>query len=577
MCKLKAIVKGESLKLSYKSIYDCIEQMVYKYTNRVAFKFIEDYSYLEILKRTNKTANYFKSKGIKKNQVVAIDLNKDIDFVICVFALMKLHATCLIIGENIIHSNFDFYINDANISHLICYSKCELCDYVNIINFDITDCEKYYELEMHTCAEDSIDDIAFIFYTSGTTGMPQKVGISHGNILNDTCVETARPVLELEDIFLLTSPKTSLRITGEIFYPFFAGVKNVICTDETSRNIKEILSIMIEEKITVFFAVPTMLRELVKFKEFWKKNSLRMIQSLGESLDTELLKKLLDETSATIYNVYGQTEAGMCSTYAISKDDVIIYCGLPVPNRNLYILNENKELVDVNIEGDIYIGGKYLNYKNLNIGGGINFEGDVLYCTGDRGYITETGMLGHCGRNDDVCKIGGMKINLNDVTSVVLQIDEVKNALSFDYKTQTSHYIVCVYETKGRNFISRKEIINQIDKKLPQYMIPSRFICVDKMPVNSSGKLNRTEIKEIAISEIEKRNTVESSIGLEEITKLIGENSISIDISKTLTENGMNSLQIVMIYAEMEKRFVRPLEITDMKEITVEELLWNIK
>lgn len=112
-----------------------------------------------------------------------------------------------------------------------------------------------------------------------------------------------------------SSPKASIRITGEIFYPFFAGVKNIICTDETAKNIKELLPIIVDEKITVFFAVPTMLRELVKFKEFWRKNSLRMIQSLGELLDEELMRRLSAETLATVYNIYGQTEAGMCSTY----------------------------------------------------------------------------------------------------------------------------------------------------------------------------------------------------------------------------------------------------------------------
>eukprot|EP00833_Pecoramyces_ruminatium_P009152 jgi/Orpsp1_1/1183184/evm.model.c7180000084208.1 len=349
---------------------------------------------------------------------------------------------------------------------------------------DLFDKEVLYEyrLENHNynenCQEliniNKSDDISCIFFTSGTTGKPKGILISHDNLINYGYSNSA--VESLKDQINNTIPATRIR-----YY-------------------------MNNEKFRESLA------------------TLKVLLFGGEGSTFEFLQYLIRFTEASVYLCYGMTESTSEATLGvITREEIIkgeiLTIGEPIYNDKIYILDHQLKPVPVGVEGDIYISGLsicqgYLNQEELTnkvlmdcpysyyTKKNSSMVKQKMYKTGDIGKWTNDGRIIHLGRADFQIKIRGQRVEIGEIEHAIKEIDGIDYTVVIDRmkKENKEKYLIGYYISKGR--ITESFIKNHLKSKLPTYMIPTYLIEIDKIPMTAHGKLDLKALPEPNLNEI---------------------------------------------------------------------------
>ncbi|WP_018765022.1 MupA/Atu3671 family FMN-dependent luciferase-like monooxygenase [Bacillus sp. 105MF] len=271
-------------------------------------------------------------------------------------------------------------------------------------------------------------------------------------------------------------------------------------------------------KVTMMQTTPSLLKALINDPFSYKFiNSLRKILIGGEALPLTLMKDIQGMTDAEIFNMYGPTETTVWSSVKkISKNDKVVSVGRGITNTQIYILNDLKKLVPVGVSGEVCIAGAgvskgYLNNDKLT---NENFifnpfsykKGDLLYRTGDIGFISQDGSLHIIGRKDNQVKLRGHRIELGEIEELLRKIKGVNEAVVI-LDNDSSQLVAYVESTIELDQNQLKEKMSQM---VPEYMIPSNFIKLKQIPLSANGKIDRkklTSIKNITTIDEGKRPT----------------------------------------------------------------------
>ncbi|MGB7606334.1 MAG: non-ribosomal peptide synthetase [Lutisporaceae bacterium] len=593
---MNSILEAKRYIFDYnKGLNKYFEEAVEKYADLIALKFeAKTLTYLGLNELSNQLANFLVRKGICPGSNIGIYFNRSIELTVSVLAVLKAGCTCILLDKSIPNDRINLIMGDIPLNYVICDRDFANKFYYNgkVIICDLEMSYPYNESKTNLNIKTNTDDASFIFYTSGSTGEPKGVIISHGGIINDSLPAVAEPALNQEDCFLMTSPVGSMRITGELFYPWFAGAKVVILRESLTNDIEKNIDIINEEKVSVMFIVPTMLRELLNNRRFSKCQSLRYVQSLGERLPQYLRDKFYSKLNVGLVNVYGQTEAGCCTIYDCDykTSHKYVKSGKQVMNRAIYILDEDLKTVASGEIGKIFIGGDYLatGYFNDPALTSERFisdpfsghSGAVMYMTGDIGRITEDGQLEYLGRIDQIVKIGGMRLSLLEVESAILSFSEIEDVVVKAVENNRNEiFLVAVIETKAEEDVRNIEWRTQLGKKLPHYMIPSRYIYIKELPKLINGKINHKEVLKmisvdsiVVLDETNKPQT-ETERKLADIwSKLLVINMKNIRLSDRFLELGGNSITTVICTVEIEKEFNKQVKAAILYSYNFREL-----
>jgi amino acid adenylation domain-containing protein len=549
------------------------ENVVKTYHNQIAVKFGEkSLCFSELNKLSNQYAHYLIENGLKSGEGVGICFNRSIELVITIFALLKIGSIGVFIDPDLPKERIEYMLNHARVNKVITNQK-KLKTPLDLFEIHITDLEQIrgINIKHSIIPTNHIDEVAFIFYTSGSSGQPKGVKITHGGILNDSHPDIALPSLTSEDCLLMTSPTGSIRLTGELFYPLFSGSKIVILEDKDSTNVHTLIEKIVDERVTVVFVVPTLLRSLLETDEIKKCESLKYVQSMGEKLPLELRQKFNEKLNASLVNVYGQTETGMCTIHYCKPLDNNSYniVGTNVKNRSILILAEDMTPVKVGEIGEIYISGKYLSNGYFDDNDFTNERfilhpstGLTIYKTGDTGRITKENQLEYLGRIDQVVKIGGMRVSLIEVETLLLAFYDVRDvAVKAVNNMRNEINLVAVVEMIENVRFSNSTWRNRLIDKVASYMIPNQFIQLEKLPKLMNGKLDHQLISQIIKKELNKENStgfLTNTTG-SELAKLWS-HILSVDLNKigpstSFLELGGNSILAANCVVEMEKLY----------------------
>ncbi|KAJ1973094.1 hypothetical protein H4R34_005191, partial [Dimargaris verticillata] len=437
-------------------------------------------TYLELMAQVDCVATSLHRHGVQPQQRVAVLVSNHSDTVVTLLALWALGAVYVPVDGQLPTARQQYMIETAECT-LVINTVPSLCDWPGAICFEdmlsATHSNQAFPFPTHQfCA----DDWAYIIFTSGTTGKPKGVPIRHAGLIN-----------LLSRGFEAMCPVVGTRVLQGFAASFDASLLTTtiaLCHRSTLVQNYGDMSTAIGLVETAAMT-PSMLASLDRFHT----KRLNYIQLGGETVSTDLIHKW--HRRCQLYNGYGPTETTMVSHIVRLLPDRRVTIGRSIPNVPCYILDSHRNVVPVGVIGEIFIGGPgvspgYLNRPDLNATKFIAnpFGNCTLYATGDLGRWLSNGEVECLGRMDDQVKVRGYRIELAEVTSVLLAQPGVTAVAVQVYDKQ-------VVAFAAPTDIDTKTVLHALTTQLPHYMVPNHIVPVSSIPQTANGKLDARALK----------------------------------------------------------------------------------
>ena len=547
-----------------KNIIEIFEEQVVKNEDEIALVYKENqFTYKELNKIVNKFARFLKEQGINRNDIVGVYMNKNYWFIISILAIQKLGAAYTPMHPEYPEERVNYILNDCNSKVLITDQEISNKEY-KIINPNQISLDSFEDTNLNE--EFDSNTLCYVIYTSGSTGKPKGVMLTHRNLINF--------VYNFNDAFNTKFSRNDncLSLTNisfdvsvcEIFTPLTLGATLVIYPENTLTDIHMLCDLIEKEKITFLYLPPSVLKDVYEFikannYKFYVEKMLVGVEAI-KNLDLNNLLSLNENLE--IVNGYGPTEATICSTFykyeLNKKNDEIVPIGYPLKNNDIYIINKFNNLQPVRIPGELIISGDsvslgYLNnpekteesFKKLP-----KFKSDIFYKTGDISYWNEKGFLNFIGRQDSQIKFRGHRIELNEINNNIKMIKGVTNSITV-LKNINGIPCICSYLSNDDNIITEDYVKIKLNEILPYYMIPTHVVCMEQLPINKSGKVDKKSLPEI---ELKKNNVIMAETETQKflvakISKLLNIDKVSID--DDFFTIGMDSLLAIRFSMEI--------------------------
>ena len=440
-------------------------------------------SYETLNNEANQLAHLLISKGLKKEMIVGIYLNRSIKTLISLLAILKAGGAFLLIDKSLPLDRINFIIDDSHLGFLLIEENNLICQATNI---NIEDYYSYPKNNPNLFVAG--DNMAYVIYTSGTTGKPKGVVIEHRSIVNTLLNQIEKLFLTQADRVLCAAPLSFDAFIWEVG-ALLAGAEIFLTTKKERENLRSLGHLIQHHRITIATLTPSVLRIIPdRFL-----SQLRVLISAGEACTPDLLKKISND--CYFYNAYGPTETAICATMSHCKrGDERITLGMPLKNIFIYALKEDLKKAEAGEFGTLYIGGLglargYLNHPELTAKFFIDYP-DKLYNTGDLVRVNNDGSFEYIGRKDEEIKIYGNRVNLNEIQCLLLQHPNIANSLVTVDRNHKKfkNKIVAIIATDDE-LLELKDIKNYLHKFLPSYMLPSKLIKTKKIPLSFNNKI----------------------------------------------------------------------------------------
>lgn len=550
-----------------KSISMLFEEWVDKYPDHTAIVFEDTkITYGELDKEANKIANMLLEAGVKPKDTVGLIGRRSIQLMASILGILKVGAVYLPIDFKYPNERINYMIEDTNVQVLIADMSLTKdldvkCTVLNMYP------EKSYSDKRPNIKFDG-DELAYIIYTSGSTGKPKGVLIKQYSVIR-VVRDTNYIQISPEDKILQLSSYVFDGSVFDIYGALLNGATLVIPNENTLLEVNQLATLIEEAHITVFFVTTALFNVLVDMV-LDKLAGVRKILFGGERVSFKHVKRALEKLGPNkLIHVYGPTESTVYATYYpinnIPEGSVTIPIGKALANTSLYILGAQDKLQPIGMPGELCIGGDglavgYLNRPELTSEKFVKnpFNPDeYIYRTGDLVRYLESGDVEFIGRIDSQVKIRGFRIELGEIESVLISIPDIKEAVVLIMEEENEKCIYAYYVAEKP--YTEKEIKELLKQKLPSYMIPTRFIAVDRIPLTINGKVDKRKLSKQVV-EKSSDNKVQEAPASEEEAKIIEIYKEVLNRSTVLTtdnffEIGGHSLNAIKVIGEINKAF----------------------
>jgi amino acid adenylation domain-containing protein len=457
----------------------------------------ERLTYGELNRRANRLARYLQKQGIGPDCRVGVLADRSIEMVVALLGILKAGGAYVPIDPSYPRERIDFVLEDAEISVLLTQERHRLdrCNATQLC-LDTQGSVVATEAEHDLGPTTEPDRIAYVIYTSGSTGKPKGCMIPHFAICNRLLWMQDEYGLGPDDRVLQKTPYTFDVSVWEFFWPLVAGATLVMARPDGHKDTAYLVRAMEEEGITTCHFVPSMLNFFLK--EPALPSRLRQVFVSGEALPFELMDAFLRRSGAKLHNLYGPTEAAVDVSYwsCERRPDGKVPIGRAIANVELHVLDERLRPVPAGEVGELHIGGVclargYLNRPELTREKFIQSPFDAqarLYKTGDLARYLEDGNIEFLGRRDSQVKLRGFRIELGEIEAVSLKHEAVRDVAVVVRDAETADPKLVAYVVPAAQPLPEKALKAYLKERLPDYMVPNRFIAVAEIPVTAHGK-----------------------------------------------------------------------------------------
>ena len=451
----------------------------------------ERLTYGELNKKANRIANALIKKGVKPKSNIVIMFHRNSNLIAAILAVLKAGCAYIPIDmafpkERIIYmsqnSQADYILAENNELFENAISIDELLQEENDENPDV---------------EISPDDLAYILYTSGSTGLPKGVMGSHRNVTNGFTEDEGNIIYQA-----YSKMKKNIGVITVSFVAFTAdfmsltyGNTLVFANDEEAKNIESLTKLMEKEKPDAFtFTTPSRLKQYLEYEPFAKAlSSINQISMGGEKVSEELMPVLLSNDEMVPYVIYGCTEVtGIGTIEKITDIDNELTIGDAPYNVVAQIRDIDGRILPQGVMGEIYIGGcgiskGYYNMDDESQKSFITINNIPFYKTGDFGVENSEGKLISKGRMDNQIKLRGLRIEIGEIEANITKFPNIKQTAVVVKKINNNDHL-CAYFTAGEE-IDVKALKKYLQERLTTYMVPTVFMQLDELPRTPNGKI----------------------------------------------------------------------------------------
>jgi amino acid adenylation domain-containing protein len=506
-----------------KLLHHWIEEQVESGSERTAVVFEQErISYGELNRRANQLAHYLRGQGVGPEVLVGVFLERSVEMVVTLLGILKAGGAYLPMDPDYPRERLSYMAQDSKIPLLITrQSLSSKLPELQISVLVLEEIEKVLESQSTTNLGDivTIDIPAYVIYTSGSTGQPKGVIVSHRNVSRLFQSTSGQFRFEADDIWTLFHSFAFDFSVWEIFGALLHGGRLVVVPFWITRSPEQFYQLLIEQKVTVLNQTPSAFQQLVQNRDFsWSSLKIRCVVFGGEALDQTTLKNFWHDQALQhiqLINMYGITETTVHATYhRVSHNDEErgrSLIGRPISDLSVYILDANQKLVPAGMPGEVYIGGDglargYLARPDLTAERFVpdpfsHRAGKRLYKSGDIARWLPDGTLDYMGRSDHQVKVRGFRVELGEIEAVLARHQAVEQCVVvLASKNQRDHYLAAYLKVRDHdlNIEDAREFARH---QLPEYMVPTSWVILEKMPVLPNGKLNRKALPDPATAQ----------------------------------------------------------------------------
>jgi len=478
------------------TVVQLFEEQVEKTPNQIAVVFEDEkITYKELNARANALAYKLKELGIKPDDYVVLVTERSVEMIIGICGIIKAGGAYIPIEPTYPIDRIKYMLENVNPKVVITY-QAEIETEIPVI--DLGEVEIWDEVDENPVHVNQVEDLIYCIYTSGTTGKPKGVMIEHGGVVNLRQSYIHDMELTEKDVLLQFASICFGQSAVEILACLTIGAVVCVAPSSIRSNPKDIETYINKHAVTFTSLTPKLIQELDPIA----LPSLRFLESGGEAGSLSELKKWIEHCQVT--NAYGMTELTLnASFFNIELETELLCIGQPITNTQIYIMNGDM-LSGIGVPGELCIAGAglargYLNQPELtaekfthNPYGNPHspYGNGRLYRTGDLARWLPDGNIEYLGRIDQQIKIRGFRIEPKEIESQILKLGTVKETVVLAREDETGDKYLCAYLVSEEEILAH-ELRQYLSTVLPNYMIPSYFVRLEKIPLTSNGKLDR--------------------------------------------------------------------------------------
>lgn len=591
-------------------VYQLFEDQAVRRPDAIAAIYDDEHiTYQELNRRANRLAHFLVEAGVVPDMIVALLAERSIDYLTAILAIHKAGGAFLPMDPRHPAPRLAQILQQSE-SPLVLISK----DYQTVLNeavaamsadktaprvAQIKEVLQEQRPEENLPIRCQMNSLAYVMFTSGSTGLPKGVMVEHLGMLNHNWAKISDLHMNENDTLAQIGPQSFDIMVWQFVAPLIIGAKVHIFRDEIAYNPVQLMEHLPKAKISVLQLVPAFLNTMVQeAKATGTKpdlSALRWVVPTGEALPTELCRQWLELYPAIpLLNTYGSTECSddQCH-YPIHQSPPADYpmpimtIGTPIRNMGMYILDQWLQPVPIGAIGELYVGGigvgrGYLKDAERTAKAFISNPysetlGARLYKTGDQGRYMPDGTIEFLGRVDHMVKVRGFRIELGEIESVLSQHPAIKHVIVIVREdVPNNKYIAAYYVTDPQQVPSVSDLRDYVGSKLPDYMIPTAFVKMDVLPLTANGKIDRKNLPAPDLEKIRAESFVAPSTPTEQFLADVWAEMLNlkqVGINDNFFELGGHSLLAIRIFSRIDKKFNKQLPLgTLFRAPTIKQL-----
>ncbi|QWH64186.1 amino acid adenylation domain-containing protein (plasmid) [Bacillus mycoides] len=500
---------------SYHSIQERFYEQVHARPEAVAIS-MEDrvYTYHEINQRSNQVAHCLMDLGVQKGDRVATFLHRNVESIIAMLGILKAGGTYVPIDVKYPLERIQYILQDSTTTVTI--TKTELQEELAFYPGHIVSIENLFKSPMvqDVLNQNIVEDTAYMIYTSGSTGKPKGTLLRHKGVLN--LVEWRSRTFQVteKDVFSQFYSHSFDSSVSEIFSALLTGARLHLLNEEQRFSTQAYWQAISTYRITISDVATAFFKQLateLSALQLQQLQPLRVLSMGGEAASAESIRnwksKLNDKV--LLVNEYGPTETTVSSLYYLiskhaSSDMVHVPIGKPIANTKIYILNAHMQLCPTGVIGELYIesAGTAIGYNNQPkrtkqafVSNPFSTESSaLLYRTGDLVRLSPEGYVEYMGRRDRQVKMRGYRIELGEIEDILIKESRIQQAVVLLNKEKQELH--AYFTIRDKATIDIEEVYNHASSLLPEYMVPTGYVCVNELPITQNSKIDVSKLTE---------------------------------------------------------------------------------